>query len=219
MSDIENIQFYNSSVYHEKYKVPIKNIIGTSHVDYTNKTWLEVLGGLKRFSNWTKDKLLEYVKSNEQYIGLSYAKYGNHFIISQGNHRSCLAILSGLEYIETDVSEFILDKHLLDTYNKLIELNLFSSSFDFQNVRTNDPTKRVWTLNLNNIDIYIRNQNSLDYFLELYESIDINWMSVYSASIKRFFNRLDDYFYISVCTKEDVDKLISDIILHKHHCE
>ena len=46
-SDIENIQFYNSSVYHEKYKVPIKNIIGTSHVDYTNKTWLEVLGGAK----------------------------------------------------------------------------------------------------------------------------------------------------------------------------
>ena len=176
-------------------------------------------GGLKRFSNWTKDRLLEYIKSNEQYIGLSYAKYGNHFIISQGNHRSCLAILSGLEYIETDVSEFILDKYLLDTYNKLIELNLLSSSFDFQNVRTNDPTKRVWALNLNNIDIYIRNQNSLDYFLELYESIDINWMSVYSASIKRFFNRLDDYFYISVCTKEDVDKLISDIILHKHHCE
>lgn len=215
-SDIPNLQFYNSCFYYEKHRVPIKDVIGTSHGDYANLSWLQILGGLKRFRDWTKESFLDYIENNKtEYVGFSFAKYGNKYVVTQGNHRTCFAVLSNIKYVETNVCEYYFDEHLYIVYNWLKNNKLLSEFFDFNNVKTSRPTERLWVLNLNNRDVYIRNQNSLDYFLKLYQSTSLNWKNYRFTPLRRKFVQLEEHLYISIYSEADVDKLVDDIILHK----
>ena len=61
------------SKYIKSFDIPLEKIIGTSHIDYSNKSWIENLGCLKRFS-------LHYTKEHWNHIS-NLKKLNQIFII------------------------------------------------------------------------------------------------------------------------------------------
>lgn len=217
-TDIPDCDFYNKTFYHEIYKVPVNHIIGTYHVSYADLTWLEMLGSLKRFySSYTKENFLKYMAENRgNYIGLSYSKYGDSFIIAEGNHRTCLAVLSGLQYIETRVTEYIFDKELFDVYTEIKEMGLLSPRFNKNNITGREKCDRLWIVWVNDKDIYLSDQFCLDCFLDLYKSIRLDWKSnLFGHLLSKTSYRENRSDTIFIQTPEEVRELKNDIILHK----
>lgn len=120
IEDFKDYKFYNREIYHEEYDVPIGKVIGTDHIDYIGKRWIDLLGNMKRFnSDWNKINFLEFTKTPEFYNGYSYAKYGDAFFVTQGNHRNCEAKFSELKSLRVPITEYILDVEMLENWNFL----------------------------------------------------------------------------------------------------
>jgi hypothetical protein len=120
IEDFENYKFYNSEIYYKEYDVPIEKVIGTDHVDYIDRRWIDLFGNMKRSkSYWSKVNFLEFAKTSEFSKGYSYAKFGDAYFVTQGNHRNCEAKFSELQSVRVPVTEYILDVEMLENWNFL----------------------------------------------------------------------------------------------------
>lgn len=110
--------------------VDLNKIVGTSHPDYNNKTWLEMYYHLKREGNIIKALLKpEYYtdilqNEHENKSGFSFVKIDDNYYISSGNHRTLLCKIKGLKYVYAPVFEYKTDFEYLKYYNELVKLNI-----------------------------------------------------------------------------------------------
>lgn len=120
IEDLEDYKFYNHRIYHKNYNVPIDKVIGTDHFSYINRRWIDLFGNMKKSkSYWNKVNFLEFSKTSEFSKGYSYAKLGDSYFVTQGNHRNCEAKFSELQSVRVPVTEYVLDVEMLENWNFL----------------------------------------------------------------------------------------------------
>ncbi len=192
------------SKYHESEKVPLKNIVGTSHPDYHGKMWLAVLGCLKRFDNytWSKNTFMEKNKS----LTLSYSKYGDKYFIGQGNHRTTIGKFFEIDYLEAPVTEYFFDKEFFDLYTTVKKLDLFPEL----NYYGRDST---WMITLNSQRFYLTNFTTVVSFVHYFKSVKITYKSLLKNKIIAHFTRNKEIYHLR--NKDDFNLVYYEIIKHK----
>ena len=150
--------------------VQLDLVIGTNHIDYAGKTWLENLGCLKRFSNnYTREFSLSYLKSLNNDSSIHYSRFGDKYIISgDGNHRTHIAKFLGIKYIKAKVTEFSFD---IDFYNLINEFRINGLK-----IKLNENKlfrEASWTLNFRNTTIFIYDYKILKLLMHNYKTINI----------------------------------------------
>lgn len=143
--------------------VPLKNVIGTNHVDYANNLWIENLAKLKRFNPcFTREYCLNYFNSLHQKTTIAIGKYGNDYIIGESNHRTHCAKFLDLAYIKANVVERFFDFEL---YNRIMDCEQFGFSISDQIYR-----KGTWKIKLNDVIFFIYEFEMLNHFVSLLKS-------------------------------------------------
>ncbi|WP_103072200.1 hypothetical protein [Aquimarina sediminis] len=163
--------------------VPLNKVIGTSHISYADSTWLENLGCLKRFSSYyTKEYCSDYFNSDEKKTGISYAKFGDDYIITQGNHRTHIARFLRYKCIKGDVQEYFFDYELYNTVNQYKKEKLDLDLGDRNLFR-----RTMWKTKIDSVKIFIHGYEMLKQFLSLYQSTKPSWIQ---SKKMRFINSL-----------------------------
>lgn len=97
---IPNYEYWEFSHSSENQIVETGKIVGTHHCDYYGKSWIEMLGCLKRAKFLTKESALRW--SVEKQWSISLNDFGGAFYIAgDGNHRVCISKFLGFSAIET----------------------------------------------------------------------------------------------------------------------
>lgn len=214
--DIENYRFFTKTILQKSQKVPLNKIHSTWHIDYANKNWLQILGGLKRYSDYyTKNSFLEYINSKSEFPGLSFAKFGDYYSISEGNHRVCQAKFAQLEYLITDVTEFMMDEIVISLYKDFNRLQILSSNCNSYLNDSDQPDAMLWILTINNKEIYLRGLEQAYSFLEFYDNTKITWKNLLKKGISSTLGNKAKDKGISIKKAGDLLQLKNDILIHK----
>ena len=121
MEEVENYDFYSyKDIPVSMQLVPLRNVVGTYHSSYNDRSWIRMLLGLER--DEIKSVEHAYVafdnpdKSDDK---VSFLKYGENYIIRAGNHRTCFAKFGQREFVTAEVVEYTLDVELCTAVNFL----------------------------------------------------------------------------------------------------
>lgn len=190
-------------------KINPKQIVGTSHPDYCNKSWIEVLGNLKRWKLYVDEIHLatENVLNEKLVDKKSVAKYGDNIIVSMGNHRCCFSKFLELDEINVDMEEYQFN-HTLHSMVKEYENRGFY-------IDTNSYRNENWIVVVNGQKIFIPEQLRYD-FLEFYDATYLNFQFIVKHELKQLFGLMNDrQEYFSLKGTNDLIKIKSHIIAHK----
>lgn len=94
-NSIMNKEYWDEVRITSNEKVELNKIIGTYHSDYFNKSWLEMLGCLKRIDSSTLNREHVLKVLEEKRMDISLHKFGESYFISGGNHRVCMSKFLG----------------------------------------------------------------------------------------------------------------------------
>lgn len=175
-------------------KVPIKDVIGTWHIDYANRKWIENLGNLKRFrEDYTKESVLKYLSNLKEETDIRFNKYGEKYIIKEGNHRTHFAKFLDLPFIYARVEEHYFDIDFLDLINEYKNKGLVLK-WPSKNIYRNSS----WILVLKNYDIYIHNFENLKAIIDIYKqtkfsnvrykTLRLLWLNFNKEKERQFFH-------------------------------
>ena len=208
--DIPNYKFWNTLPTKNigVIDVPLKNVIGTNHTDYSNNLWIENLGKLKRFSScFTEQYSNNYFNTLNQSTSISMSKYGDDFIIGEGNHRTHCAKFLGIQHIKANVVERFFDSEL---YNLVINCEHLGFSISDQIFR-----EGVWQIEINNVIFCINKFEILNHFVSLFKTTKITWFETKKIKLKnKFFlkGKSDKIYFYHLRKITDFDKKIINII-------
>ncbi len=206
--EITNYCFWtNKSKHHTKYKVPIKNIVGTNHLRYCGKTWIEILGSLKKFNNhiWDKNTFLDLYKRNN----ITYSKYGDDYIIiGGGNHRSCIAKFFEFEYLECSVDEYSFDSELFNVFNQLKSRGL--NPQESKHLR-----ESIWYIKINDKKVSLFDFELVIPFINFYDNIEINIKNLLGKKINSIIGDNNNVTQYRIRNVEEFKTLKDDILKHK----
>ena len=100
--------------------VPLKKVVGCCHPCYDNRSWVRMLLNLSRTEVSTVSQAYNAIDNPlYQHDIVSFSKYGENYIISNGHHRACLAKFGYREFIQGKVTEYVLDVDAVTAYNYL----------------------------------------------------------------------------------------------------
>lgn len=122
--NIYDFPFWKKSGSESKVEVNLDKVVGTSHQDYYGKTWLEMFGALKHFSENAMQNFREDGYFWNKCVCLddnpiSFYKYGEKYFIMSGNNRTCTAKFLGLKTVIANISHYIPDEELTQAYEVL----------------------------------------------------------------------------------------------------
>lgn len=102
--DLDNFQFYyyEGCTYEE---ICIKKVIGSTHINYIHKSWLEMLSNLKRHKTDCDVELIRQIILREN-NDKSVCQYNDNYYITEGNHRFCQAKFLGISKVYCSVSKY-----------------------------------------------------------------------------------------------------------------
>ncbi len=188
--------------YYENVDIPLKKVIGTGHINYANRTWLENLGCLKRFSPYfTKDYSTKYFLSEDRRVTNSYAKFGDDYIILGGNHRTHSARFLGFESIKGNVTEYFFDYELYTTIEEYKKENIIFNS-------DNIYKKIGWNFKIGNFMFYINEFEVLKEFIQLYKNTNTSWLKYKKFQLMKFFDKSNFKDFVHINDTIDLDKPI-----------
>jgi hypothetical protein len=192
------------SKYYENQKVPLNKVVGTSHINYQGKMWLEVLGCLKRFDHysWDKATFLDKYKS----FSIGYMKYGDNYFIGEGNHRITIAKFLEFDYLEAPVTEYFFDYEFYNTYQELSNLNLQPNLSSYWR-------ESPWSIKICDKSIHLQDFSLVKSFLAYYNEIALTFKSLLQRKYRNFFENIESSYFIRKV--EDMDNIFSLIIDHK----
>jgi len=139
-------------------------IVGTGHSDYNHRTWIEMLGSLKRFLDIDLDETIYNIR-HQSYKIKSVSKYGNDYFIEQANHRLCLSKFLGLDQVNVSVTEHILNEERYRICNKLKK-----HGFDARYLQGEDP---YWDFSIGDMMLEIYGSQLTESFIDYYESLSL----------------------------------------------
>ncbi|MEL4308950.1 hypothetical protein [Joostella sp. CR20] len=208
-NDYPNIDYWKTlpHTYHEASDVPLKKVIGTNHINYANNTWLENLGCLKRFSSYyTREYSTKYFDSEDRKPTNSYAKFGDDYIITEGNHRTHSAKFLGYESIKGHVTEYFFDHELFNSVNDYKKEKLSLTIPD------NIYSEAIWNLEIENIQIYIHGYKMLKSFIQLYKDTPPSWYKSKKLQLNHSLKLSNTEDYVHIKNQEDLSKPIFKLL-------
>lgn len=136
---VEHFYFYKevSNADSVIQEVDLQKVVGTYHCDYFDKTWLEMVLRLKRDEiSDTSVAIQAFENPSRKNDIVTMDKLGDKYLITNGNHRTCLAKFSNQRFVNAFVKEYALDLELLEACNYLSKYFSFdpaqiSGSCDF----------------------------------------------------------------------------------------
>lgn len=95
--------------------VPVADIKGTLHASYYDNNWLVMMMSLDRHKNdFDVEKVKEAILNTQCFEPIHLSKYGDiYFINGGGNHRVCQAKFLGIDTVQCEVTEFVIEKTIL----------------------------------------------------------------------------------------------------------
>ena len=95
--------------------VSVADIKGTLHASYYDNNWLVMMMSLDRHKNdFDVEKVKEAIINTQCFEPIHLSKYGDiYFINGGGNHRVCQAKFLGIETVQCEVTEFVIEKTVL----------------------------------------------------------------------------------------------------------
>lgn len=111
---VKNIAYYvEGKTYRDS--VPVVDIKGTLHASYYDNNWLVMMMSLQRHKNdFDVEKVKEAILNTQCFEPIHLSKYGDiYFINGGGNHRVCQAKFLGIETVQCQVTEFVIEKTVL----------------------------------------------------------------------------------------------------------
>jgi hypothetical protein len=186
--------------------INIKNVIGTDHSDYYNKTWLEVFYSLKRGDNIVKSLFMpEYYdrlqKKDNNIDLISFIKMDDEYYIGQGNHRTCMAKFKGLDYIYAPLTEYKTDFEYKEYFEKFQQIGLkvdILNNEDYENIKFKYNLYNEWEA-FNVIyegDVFLL--CGLDTIKKFYKQI----VTIMKFENRTFFQRIRKRYKISMLKKD-----------------
>lgn len=199
--DIENREFYTDS--YKSITIDLfnaKKINGTSHCDYNNMMWIEMLGALKRYDSekyCNMESLLNFIVTSKQSKNLN--KYGDYYLIGEGNHRFCLA-----KFLCIDLHDIAITEHEFNDkyFTKYTELGK-------RDILIKEKSATFWTLKFNDCIVNINETFIMD-FIKMYDDIQIK-----DSFCKKLY-RKKEKIVISSFSDLKTNRIIKLISAHKN---
>lgn len=209
VEDVENYKFYNSEREIKDYLVPVEKIVGTNHVSYIGRKWIDLLYNMKRFSEYYNvNNFLSFTETeNFTRSGIYYIRYGDLYFTGGGNHRTCQAKFSNLKYIKTDLIEYIFDIKMFDIFNFLIEENLMPIIKEGGHGRYYRFSS--WKIYMNSKEYYFQSFEAIEKFVKYYKDYSPSFFNNIVAKLSK------QEILFSYNEQKDYTHLKSAIILHK----
>ena len=210
---MSNIRYHcikerNSSIIEE---INPRNIIGTGHINYAGKPWIQMLSALKRHNRLACDYDIEVVKNAISHNPPSVLEIDGKYFIIGGNHRLCQAKFLEISTVNCWVTKCVIDEPLYQLYVKFKAAG-FDVECEYGIIRM---------LSIHGIECSIANgweYESLLQMFDLYNSIHISkWgLSCYfiKSKAKTLFNKNDagtPHFWLNM----DPDTLLKTYIMDK----
>lgn len=160
--DLDNFQFY----YYEGYiheEICIKKVVGTTHINYYHKAWLEMLSNLKRHKN---DDDIEFItkiilrKNDDK----SVCQYNDNYYITEGNHRFCQAKFLNIEKVHCCVSKYKFNHQDYNLYKELTDNN-FTCNYSYGEFKD---------IQLDNTYIYLSSKEDIPKLISAYKTMRIS---------------------------------------------
>lgn len=177
-SSIPNYEYWEYSHSSENQIVETRKIIGTHHCDYYEKSWVEMLGCLKRANFLTTESALRWSKEKLWSISLNNFD-GAFYIAGDGNHRVSLSKFMGIPEINVgSVNHYQFNQTRFD-FDKMLSQRVI------EKVNSDEHSTKV---NLGDVKIRIDN-NSGKEFIEFFDSSEVSkWVRLKS----RYFSSWQD---------------------------
>lgn len=141
-SSIPNYEYWEYTHSSENQLVETGKIIGTHHCDYYEKSWVEMLGCLKRANFLTKESALRW--SKEKLWSISLNNFGGAFYIAgDGNHRVSLSkfleipeiSVGNVNYYQFNQTRFDFDQMLIQRAIEMIDSDNHIAIVDLGDVK------------------------------------------------------------------------------------
>ncbi|MCL2413319.1 MAG: hypothetical protein FWC98_04180 [Bacteroidales bacterium] len=162
---IKDKTFYKllKSEYYPKQRVPVTQIKGTTHPNYSNRNWLQMLAGLQRNRNADRESALRLILDDSK-DKITLIKKGNDYYIDSGNHRCCFAKFLDVEYVDCEVIEKFFDNEAYELHNRLA-----SVGYSVEIV-----SRDSWILRIMNLTINIKTIENVHAFINAYDSVKLS---------------------------------------------
>ncbi len=204
--DVENYHFYNSEpVFRKNIEIPVKDIVGTNHLNYQNLSWIEMLGSFNRSIKDNYRDTIEFIYSDKVPGKKAVTKYGDKYIIFCGNHRLCYTKLLNIAKITVDVNEYNIDEHKYQLFQRFGRTGIKIDKVSF--------CSEVCNFFINSIEVICHGFNGIEKFLELYDSVIIKESILNRKKLLRNSKTSKDRIFIT--NQEDIPLLISEIKRYK----
>jgi hypothetical protein len=213
--EVEHLEFYRYSN-HSTQLISPSRIIGTDHASYYKGNWIDMLNGLKRNSGLTSKQAITQFVEDESFTEKKWVmKYGNTFIITQGNHRLCFSKFLELSHVRVKVDEYVLDVANYSIYERLNKLGIF--------VEYEKQFKRDWTwkLCINGKSLMFYNRILLEKFIDYFLTLSLTTLSfrllcelkIYEKNPKFLGSIIPSLSFIT--NEHEFKKLRYEIMLYK----
>jgi len=121
---MENIQNYYFYYYVEDstsiQEVELNNVAGTDHPSYNNGSWVKMLLNLSKNDIKSITQAYRAIDTPKNpHDVVTFNKYGENYIITNGNHRSCFAKFGLRKKVTAKVVEYVLDSQAATAFNYL----------------------------------------------------------------------------------------------------
>lgn len=195
---IENYPFYNKSRMLKNQLVPLLNIIGTTNDSYVGKRWIDLPYNMKKFSDkYNVENFMQFLAASKiQNKQFNFIKYGDNYIISGCNHRTCQAKFSNIESVYSSTEEYIFDSEMYEIFQILSNEGL-SPKID---MGSNKKYYRdsYWEISINNKVICFSNFLCINKFVQHYNKYAANLrdriiQKFSTRKILNWYNESSDY--------------------------
>ena len=147
-----------------------KLIVGSTHSDYYEKTWLEMLLTLKRSRHYYGlKKLKDFIQDESIDEKKSLTKINERYYIDcGGNHRICYAKFLEYEQITCSIMERVFDEEAFSLFNKICSFGLVPN---IANEIT--PCRNHWLVSIGQNTLHFNSIQSVKNFINDFEATKV----------------------------------------------
>lgn len=193
---LDDFEYYKYSGRYEKdLVIDLEDVVGTHHIDYRGKKWIEMFGCLKHGHQKSAESAEKWLSTMTNTISLN--KYdGKYYVGGDGNHRVCYAKFLGYKKLKVhSVSFYELDEKHINYRGQLINLNLEINSWSDDR----------YDVQMGEIELFIRTEE-LNQFIELFENSKLGFVDRLKFKYLKDENE-DKFFWFSPKREKEVKHL------------
>lgn len=198
----ENYIFYNLlPPLHYTEIISPKLIVGSTHSDYYEKTWLEMLLTLKRSRHYYGlEKLKVFIQDESIGEKKSLTKINERYYIDGGgNHRVCYAKFLEYEQIACSIMERVFDEEVFSLFNRICSFGLVPK---IANEIT--PCRDHWLVSIGQDTLQFNSIQSVKNFINDFEATKLTCL----GKLEYHYFRRNNEHYLCYSRNKEVRHMV-----------